>query len=65
MKTNTKSLEETLQAVYDSEINVCIDWCWDGGFDISTGSRVVCVTHANEIAQEVHELVIAEYPRNP
>jgi hypothetical protein len=28
------NLEEVLQALYDSEINVAISWLWDGGIDI-------------------------------
>lgn len=28
------TLEKVLQALYDSEINVKIEWLWDGGFDV-------------------------------
>jgi hypothetical protein len=31
------SLEEVLQIVYDSEINLKIDWFWDGGFNVRFG----------------------------
>lgn len=30
-----RDLVETLQRLYDSEINVTITWLWDGGFDIA------------------------------
>jgi len=26
-----------LQRLYDSEINVCIQWLWDGGIDVKLG----------------------------
>ena len=29
------TLEEVLQKIYDKEVNVCIEWVWDSGFDIS------------------------------
>jgi hypothetical protein len=29
------TLEQVLQALYDSEINVTITWLWDGGFDFA------------------------------
>jgi hypothetical protein len=31
------NLEEVLQALYDSEINVAISWLWDGGIDVQLG----------------------------
>ena len=31
------NLEEILQALYDSEINVEISWLWDGGIDLKLG----------------------------
>jgi hypothetical protein len=31
--TEKRSLEDTLQALYDSEINVTITMLWDGGVD--------------------------------
>jgi hypothetical protein len=34
------NLEETLQALYDSEINAAISWLWDGGIDIALGDAL-------------------------
>jgi hypothetical protein len=33
-------LEAELQKVYDSEINVCIQWLWDGGIEVKLGDDV-------------------------
>jgi hypothetical protein len=33
-------LEEILQALYDSEINVSISWLWDGGIDVALGDEL-------------------------
>src|SRR4051812_43508548 len=33
------SLEEELQKMYDSEINVTITWLWDGGIDVGLGNE--------------------------
>jgi hypothetical protein len=30
-------LEDELQRIYDSEINVRISWLWDGGIDVRLG----------------------------
>ena len=67
------TLEETLQAVYDSEINAKIEWCWDGGFDVTvgpwtprdgvTGDRTH-VQHASEIADAVQFLACEAYPKS-
>ena len=29
-----------MQRVYDGEIDVAIDWCWDGGFRIRLGNEL-------------------------
>ena len=34
------NLEEVLQDLYDSEINVVISWLWDGGIDIGLGDEL-------------------------
>jgi hypothetical protein len=33
-------LEQELQRIYDSEINVLIGWLWDGGIDVRLGDEV-------------------------
>ena len=33
-------LETELQRIYDSEINVRIDWLWDGGIDVRLGDEL-------------------------
>ena len=33
-------LENELQRIYDSEINVRIGWLWDGGIDIRLGDEM-------------------------
>jgi hypothetical protein len=33
-------LEEELQKIYDSEINVHLSWLWDGGIDIKLGDEM-------------------------
>lgn len=35
-------LETLLQALYDSEINVQIQWCWDAKFDVAIGNAYCC-----------------------
>ena len=34
------NLEEVLQDLYDSEINVAIFWLWDGGIDLGLGDEL-------------------------
>jgi hypothetical protein len=34
------NLEEFLQDLYDSEINVVIFWLWDGGIDVRLGDEL-------------------------
>jgi hypothetical protein len=34
------NLEDVLQDLYDSEINVAISWLWDGGIDIGLGDEL-------------------------
>src|ERR1700760_4564348 len=33
-------LEDKLQQIYDSEINVRISWLWDGGIDVRLGDEM-------------------------
>ena len=41
-------IEEELQKIYDSEINVSISWLWDGGIDVRLGD------HLNGYSAEVN-----------
>lgn len=71
-----KNLEETLQALYDSEINVTITTLWDGGFDFAlcsymddayndmSDARWHYVATAGELADALHNAAIAEYPES-
>jgi len=34
------TLEEELQKIYDSEINLSLSWLWDGGFDLKLGDEM-------------------------
>lgn len=36
------TLEEVLRALYNSEINARITWCWDGKFDLAIGNAYCC-----------------------
>jgi hypothetical protein len=38
--TEKRNLEQTLQALYDSEINVTITMLWDGGVDFAPRDRL-------------------------
>ena len=33
------TLEQELQKIYDSEINLSISWMWDAGFDLKLGDE--------------------------
>ena len=33
-------MEQELQKMYDSEINVAISWFWDGGIDVKLGHEM-------------------------
>lgn len=33
------TLEELLQRLYDSEINISISWFWDAGIDVCIGTK--------------------------
>lgn len=66
------SLEEVLQAVYDSEINIKIESCWDGGYLVISGNwtprygvqrgEYVYVELASELAEAVQEVASQAYP---
>ncbi len=69
-----RNLQETLQALYDSEINVTITMLWDGGFDFALCSYLDSlyedlgqpgwhnVPKADELADALHEAALREYP---
>lgn len=65
------NLEQTLQAIYDSELNVRIDWCWDGGFDFTVGmwnpkdgveGKREVVWRAEDLAEALKEMAIERFP---
>jgi hypothetical protein len=74
MGAMTRNLAETLQALYDSEINVTITMLWDGGFDFALCSYMDKlygelgepgwrqVRTAAELADALHEAALQEYP---
>jgi hypothetical protein len=37
---NNDNAKPFMQRVYDGEIDVAIDWCWDGGFRIRLGNEL-------------------------
>jgi len=67
-----RDLEKTLQALYDSEINVTITMLWDGGVDFAFISSMEFyaskpddwhkVTSFVELADAVHKLALRTYP---
>jgi hypothetical protein len=71
-----RTLEQTLQALYDSEINVTITMLWDGGFDFALCSYLDDayddmsqagwhhVETASELADALHHAALAEYPES-
>ena len=66
---NKMTLEQTLQAIYDSEINIKIEWCWDGGFDLTVGPTGVTGKRENvmlvsEIAEALREMVLKYVPKS-
>jgi hypothetical protein len=59
----SKHLEDVLQALYDSEINVRIEWCWDGGFDVGFGGeKCASFEHADLIAEFLISSAKSLYP---
>ena len=68
-----RSLAETLQALYDSEIHVTITWVWDNGIDFalvpymdweSTKEKWHNVRRVAELADTLHERALVEYPES-
>lgn len=69
-----RNLEDTLQALYDSEINVTITMLWDGGVDFALISYMQFdeitpktwrnVTSFHELAEALHQLALSEYPQS-
>jgi hypothetical protein len=69
-----RNLAETLQAMYDSEINVTITMLWDGGFDFAFCSYMDPlyrdlgepgwhhVRAGAELADALHTAALHEYP---
>lgn len=71
-------LEEVLQRLYDSEINVTIAMLWDGGFDFAFDDLESFVTpkppitltswrncrSARELPAAIHEAALEKYPQS-
>jgi hypothetical protein len=72
--TEKRNLEQTLQALYDSEINVTITMLWDGGvdfalisymeYDESTPDDWHNVPSFAELADALHKLALKMYPES-
>jgi len=72
--TEKRNLEQTLQALYDSEINVTITMLWDGGvdfafisymeYDESTANDFHNVPSFAELADALHRLALKTYPES-
>jgi hypothetical protein len=72
--TEKRNLEQTLQALYDSEINVTITMLWDGGvdfalisymeYDESTPDDWHLVRSFAELADALHRLALKTYPES-
>ena len=72
--TEKRNLEQTLQALYDSEINVTITMLWDGGVDFAFVSSMEYeastpddwhnVPSFAELADALHRLALKTYPES-
>jgi hypothetical protein len=72
--TEKRGLEQTLQALYDSEINVTITMLWDGGVDFAFLSSMEYeasrpddwhnVPSFAEVADALHRLALKTYPES-
>jgi len=69
-----RNLEETLQALYDAEINVTITMLWDGGVDFALLSSMELPDSTREdwhkvpsfaqLADALHRLALKMYPES-
>jgi hypothetical protein len=67
-----RDLQQTLQALYDCEINVTISTLWDGGIDFALISYMEfdeakpegwhTVKNFAELADVIHERALKEFP---
>lgn len=74
MPAPKRDLEQTLQALYDSEINVSISTLWDGGVDFALISPIEYDDSTKEdwhnvasyaaLADALHELALKTYPES-
>jgi hypothetical protein len=59
-----------LQKIYDSEINVQIDWFWDGGINVSLGDEMngfkakTTVDKADEIVPWLQAAITQHFPNS-
>jgi len=52
IKLKTHQVGELLQAIYDTETHLKIEWMWDGGFNFAYG----CFEPFNQHPEKVNEL---------
>lgn len=63
-------LEQELQRIYDSEINIRIAWLWDGGIDVRLGDEIngflaeENVASASDILPWLQEAIAHFYPES-
>lgn len=53
-------MEDTLQKLYDSEINACIWWNWDGGVEVRLGNGLYGDDKNWEVRDNVPTIAEAE-----
>jgi hypothetical protein len=73
MASKPRDLAATIQALYDSEINVTITMLWDGGMQFAFISYMnfqaddipwESVDRAEELADAMHSLALLRYPES-
>jgi hypothetical protein len=63
-------LEQELQKIYDSEINIHISWLWDGGIDLKLGDEMNGydaegqIRTVAEIVPWLQKAISKHYPRS-
>ena len=72
--SDKRNLEDTLQALYDSEINISITMLWDGGVDFAFISYMELddakpddwqnVKSFGELADAIHKAALKTYPES-
>ncbi len=57
MKVTKENLAEVLQAIYDSEINLEMEWIWKGGFHYVIDNREAVGTGENNLLDGINIMV--------